>query len=56
MNENDINEFMKMVIPMLKELSKEEIEGQINSIDNMKEEEKQKFIDAISLLKETEDN
>lgn len=54
MNENEIKEFLNQVLPMLKELSKEEIIENINNIPNMSSEEREKFIQAILALKEEE--
>lgn len=54
MNENEIKEFLNQVLPMLKELSKEEVIENINNIPNMSSEEREKFIQAILALKEEE--
>ena len=52
MNENEIKEFLEMVMPMLKDLPKEEIIENINNIPDMSQEEREKFIQAILALKE----
>ncbi len=54
MNEEELNEFLKMVVPMLKELPNEEIENQLNQID-MTQEERENFYNMIMVLKEQED-
>jgi formate dehydrogenase maturation protein FdhE len=56
MNENEIKEFLNRVLPMLKDLPKEEIIENINSIPDMSEDERKKFIDAILALKEGDDS
>lgn len=53
MNEKELQEFLKMVTPMLKELPQEEIEKQLNEID-MSAEEKEQFLQVILLLKEND--
>jgi formate dehydrogenase maturation protein FdhE len=52
MTTDEINEFLKMVMPALKELPKEEIIENINNIPGMSDEEREKFIEAILALKE----
>jgi hypothetical protein len=52
MNENEIKEFLEMVMPMLKDLPQEEIIENINNIPDMSQEEREKFIQAILALKE----
>lgn len=52
MNEEELNEFLKMVVPVLKDLPEEEIRSQINEINDMPDEEKEKFIDIILMFKE----
>ena len=54
MNENEIKEFLNMVLPMLKDLPKEEIVENINNIPDMSQEEREKFIQAILALKDEE--
>ena len=53
MDEKELQEFLKMVAPMLKELSDDEIKNQLNEID-MSDDEKEKFLNIIQLLKEEE--
>ena len=55
MDEKEINEFMKMVLPALKELPEEEIRNQIGQIDEMSDEEKEQFINIILMLKEQDE-
>lgn len=52
MSENEIKEFLEMVMPILKDLPKEEIIENINNIPDMSQEEREKFIQAILALKE----
>lgn len=52
MNEDEIKEFLKIVMPMLKDLPKEEIVENINNIPKMSEDEREYFIKAIMALKE----
>jgi len=53
MDEKELQEFLKMVTPMLKELSEDEIRNQLNEID-MTGDEKEKFLNIIMILKEDE--
>lgn len=48
MNENEIKEFLNQVLPMLKELSKEEIIENINNIPNMSSEERKIYSSDFS--------
>jgi len=52
MTEKEIKEFLEMVMPMLKDLPKEEIIENINNIPGMNESEREKFIQVIMSLKE----
>ena len=52
MTEQEIKEFLEMVMPMLKDLPQEEIVENINNIPGMSEEEREKFIQVILALKE----
>lgn len=54
MNEQELQEFLKMVTPMLKALPEEEIRKQLNEIEDMSEEEREQFLKVILLLKEEE--
>lgn len=51
MNEKELQEFLKMVTPMLKELPEDEIRRQLNEID-MTRDEREQFLKVILLLKE----
>mgnify|MGYP003571693180 CR=1 FL=1 len=54
MSEEELQEFLKMVVPMLKELPEEEIQHQLDQID-MTPEERENFYQMITVLKEQED-
>lgn len=54
MTEKEIKDFLEMVKPMLVALPKEEIIENINNIPDMSDEEREKFIQMLLLLKEEE--
>lgn len=54
MNEEELQEFLKMVTPMLKELPDDEIQKQLDEID-MSEEERENFFKVLTMLKEQEE-
>ncbi len=55
MNKNELKAFLEIITPMLKELPKEEIKKQLDSID-MSDQERADFLKVILALKDENNN